>query len=64
MSCSQLAGILHVASQVPELFKANPGDINNVVGLIDWRLWIRSPWRSAAQWHDKSGEVLIQSEKP
>ena len=46
VSGGQLTGILHVALQVPELLQSDFGDINDIVGLIDGRFWIRSPWNS------------------
>ena len=43
VSGSQRARLLHVASEVPELLQPNPGDINDIVGLIDGCFGIRSP---------------------
>ena len=59
MGGSKLTGILHVASQIPELFQTDLGNIDNVVGLIHRRFRVRSTGNGGAEGHDKASEVFI-----
>ena len=50
-------------SQIPELLQTDIGDINNVVGLCDWRSWKVAICENGAEWHDEAGEVFVEREE-
>lgn len=64
VSGGQCARLLHVASEVPKLLQPNLGDINDIVGLIDWCFWIPSAGHGRTERHDKAGKVLVEGKKP
>ena len=63
MCGGKLAGILHVAPEVPELLQSDLGDVNNVIRLIDRGFWVRSPWSGSTEWHNEAGEILVEGEE-
>lgn len=64
MSGGQCARLLQMISEVPELLQSNLGNINYVIGLIDWCLWIRSLRHRGAKGHNKAGKVFVEGKKP
>ena len=60
MGGSQLACILHVCFQVPELLQPYSGDVDDVVGLRyrSFRMWSVIDCR--AEWQHEAGKVLVQ----
>ena len=64
VSGGQCARLLHMTSEVPELLQPDLRDIDDVIGLVDWSFWIRSPRYRRAKGHHKAGQVLVEGKKP
>lgn len=52
-----------MCAQVPELLKPDVGDIDNVVGLCDWRSWKVAVGEDGGEGHDEAGKVFVEGEK-
>lgn len=63
VSSCELAGILHVIFEIPELSQSDAGDVDDVTGLRDGGFDVRSVFHGGAEGEHEAREVLVECEQ-